>query len=274
MPASHQVHDLITQTPEFWGLLLILACKFFLAGTAIGLGIPGGIIGPIMIIGMLSGVTILLPLASIGDIAPHKESFALLGLAGMFCASLHAPLAALTAVMELSYSPQIILPAMLVIVPAYVTSKQLMKNSSIFVQQLEFQALPYTRSSVIETLQKTGVLAVMDRDYRTFQEASEFEILNFLNDNPTAPAVQEEHFELGVRYSLVQYDVSLNRDNDSPLVFHEMQGVQEQATLAEVYEILNISRRGAVYIYSKENLEIIGIITWNNLQSNLMKEQY
>ncbi|HCV16740.1 MAG TPA: voltage-gated chloride channel, partial [Alteromonas sp.] len=132
------VNALFSTHPTALILLEILLMKFLLATFAIGLGIPGGIIGPVMVLGMLSGAVLLLPVAHWLPLEDFTSSFALLGIAGMLTAVLHAPLAALSAVMELSYRPEIILPAILVIVPAYVTATQFLGNRSIFIQQLDF----------------------------------------------------------------------------------------------------------------------------------------
>jgi hypothetical protein len=222
---------------------------------------------------MLAGALLLVPLNSFMDTQSLTSSFALLGVAGMLTAVLHAPLAALSAVMELSYSPQIILPAMLVIVPAYVTSTQFLKNRSIFIQQLDYQKLPYATSSVRETLQKTGVLAVMDTEYKLFHDAPDQAILAFLDSAPTHPVVQRSAFEIDVQYMLVEYNVSLEHDA-SPLHYVSMEGLSSQATLSEVFDSLQSTRSGAVYVYQDTHEQLLGVITWNMLQSYLMKEQY
>ncbi|TRY32140.1 chloride channel protein [Aliiglaciecola sp. M165] len=260
---------------ETIGLLLaILVAKFVLALAAIGLGIPGGIIGPVYVIGMLSGAVLAIPLGYlIADSVDYSNSFALLGIAGMLTAVLHAPLAALSSVMELAYNPEVILPAMLVIVPAYVTSTQLLGNRSIFIRQLDYQKLSYTISPIRETLQKTGVLAVMDTDYKLFVDAPDKYILDFLETAPTHPVVLRSSFEIDVQYSLVQYELSLEH-NSAPLAFFDMEAVPAQATLAEVYEILQANRSGAVYVYDSVPSSIIGVITWNTLSSYLHKEKF
>lgn len=265
-------HSFVNQ--ESIGLLLaILAAKFLLALFSIGLGIPGGVIGPVYVIGMLTGAVLAIPLGYIvTNGSDFSNSYALLGIAGLMTAVLHAPLAALSSVMELSYNPAVILPAMLVIVPAYVTSTQLLGNSSIFTRQLKYQKLSYTISPIRETLQKTGVLAVMDTEFKLFVDAPDKYILNFLETAPTHPVVLKSSFEIDVQYSLVQYELSLSHDN-APLAFFDMEGVSAQATLAEVYEILQAGRQGAVYVYDSEPGSIIGVITWNNLRNHLHKEQ-
>ncbi|MDO6567264.1 chloride channel protein [Alteromonas sp. 1_MG-2023] len=267
------VETLFASKPETLLLCAILVSKVILAVFAIGLGIPGGIIGPVMVIGMLAGAVLLLPLSYFIDVPEFTNSFALLGIAGMLTAVLHAPLAALSAVMELSYSPEIILPAMLVIVPAYVTSTQFFGNRSIFIRQLDYQNLPYAISSIREALEKTGVLAALSKDYKLFHDAPDKALEDYLSNNPTKIVIQQSKFEIDVQYRLVQYNVSLEHDANA-LSYHEMEGLNAQCTLHEVYEHLKNTRSGAVYIYDQELNDIIGVITWNILQSFLQKAQY
>lgn len=267
------VELLFERDPDTLLLCAILVAKVILAVCAIGLGVPGGIIGPVMVIGMLAGAVLLVPLSYFIEIPEFTSSFALLGIAGMLTAVLHAPLAALSAVMELSYSPQIILPAMLVIVPAYVTSTQFFGNRSIFIRQLDYQNLPYAISSIREALEKTGVLAAMSTDYKLFVDAPDKALLDYLSNNPTKIVIQQSKFEIDVLYRLVQYNVSLEHDANA-LSYHEMEGLSAQCTLHEVYEHLKNARSGAVYIYDHELNDIVGVITWNTLQSFLQKAQY
>ncbi len=267
------VEHLLDRSPGALLLVSTLVFKVILAVFAIGLGIPGGIIGPVMVIGMLAGAVLLLPLAYFIDVPEFTSSFALLGIAGMLTAVLHAPLAALSAVMELSYSPQIILPAMLVIVPAYVTSTQFFGNRSIFIRQLDYQNLPYAISSIREALEKTGVLAAMNTEYKLFHDAPTKALSDFLEKNPTTIVIQKSKFEIDVQYKLVQYNVSLEHDATA-LNYFEMEGISAQSTLHEVYEHLKNARSGAVYIYDQELNDIVGVVTWNILQSFLQKAHY
>ena len=267
------VNALFSQNPEALLVLTILLMKFVLATCAIGLGIPGGIIGPVMVIGMLAGAFLLIPVSHWLPREDFTSSFALLGIAGMLTAVLHAPLAALVAVMELSYRPEIILPAILVIVPAYVTATQFLGNRSIFIQQLDFQKLPYAITSIREALEKTGVQAAMETDFKLFYDAPEEALQKFLADSPTQLVIQQSKFELDLKYAWVHYDVSLSQ-HAHPISYQTMTGMSSQATLAEVYEQLNIARSGAVYIYDENPSTITGVITWNRLQSFLQRAQF
>ena len=267
------VNALFSQNPEALLVLTILLMKFVLATCAIGLGIPGGIIGPVMVIGMLAGAFLLIPVSHWLPREDFTSSFALLGIAGMLTAVLHAPLAALVAVMELSYRPEIILPAILVIVPAYVTATQFLGNRSIFIQQLDFQKLPYAITSIREALEKTGVQAAMETDFKLFFDAPEEALQKFLADSPTQLVIQQSKFELDIKYAWVHYDVSLSQ-HAHPISYQTMTGMSSQATLAEVYEQLNSARSGAVYIYGDNPSTITGVITWNRLQSFLQRAQF
>ena len=267
------VNALFSQNPEALLVLTILLMKFVLATCAIGLGIPGGIIGPVMVIGMLAGAFLLIPVSHWLPREDFTSSFALLGIAGMLTAVLHAPLAALVAVMELSYRPEIILPAILVIVPAYVTATQFLGNRSIFIQQLDFQKLPYAITSIREALEKTGVQAAMETDFKLFYDAPEAALQKFLADSPTQLVIQQSKFELDIKYAWVHYDVSLSQ-HAHPISYQTMTGMSSQATLAEVYEQLNSARSGAVYIYDDNPSTITGVITWNRLQSFLQRAQF
>ena len=279
----HSTHVLIAQNENIQLLIGVVAAKFLLTIFAIGLGIPGGLIGPVFVIGMLSGVVLAFPLGFfLDDVSDLNGSFSLLGMAGLMTAVIHAPLAALSAVMELSYSPEMILPTILVIVPAYVTSTQFLGNSSIFTQQLDYQKLPYTISSVMESLQKTGVLAVMNKEFQLFNEAHEYSEEN-KNNERLISTLGNEH-----RSAIVQYSVDTNGHTEYSLVEYDkeengetmritsipMQGVSFQATLAEVYSLLEVNRYGAVYVFSTTAEEIVGVITWKTLSYHLHKASY
>lgn len=112
-----------------WPLLLaILLGKIVATSAAVGLGIPAGIVAPSLFIGMAAG-------GLIGFIVPgagNDAFYSLIGMAGVMSALLHAPLAALTAVLELSFSAEIMFPAMIVVVISNLTCQVLFQQPSIF----------------------------------------------------------------------------------------------------------------------------------------------
>jgi len=163
-------------------LLLLLAGKMILTLCAIGLGVPGGIIGPIFGMGVVLGTILAIVPAVLVDNTSNSGTYAVLGMAGLMAATLHAPLAALVAVMELAANQQIVLPAMLVIVTAYVTTVQFFNNKSIFMTQLDFMQLPYKLSPADDVLQKVGVLAVLNQDYKLLLNPDEATVRRELAD--------------------------------------------------------------------------------------------
>ncbi|MBC3765160.1 chloride channel protein [Neptunicella marina] len=268
--------EMVNHAPDGVHILVaILAGKFVLTIVALGLGVPGGIVGPTFGIGVLIGAIVLLPLSIVvNDVTVFTSSFALLGMAGMMTSVLHAPLAALAAVMELSYNPEVILPAMLVIVASYVTSAQLFKNRSIFTQQLQFQKLPYQSTSVQFTLQNTGVLAVVDKDFKLVNESEQEPLQAHLEKLQDTLLVNTLELDSEHEYALIEWDTSLSRHENEPLKSVKMQGISALCTLAEVYVMLQAERRGAVYVYDRSPHNIVGIITWNNLRNYLHKEDF
>jgi len=269
----NSAHDLFAENYDLQLLVWVICAKFLLTIVALGLGIPGGIIGPVFVIGMLSGVLLSSPLGLfVSDVSELHGSFSLLGMAGLMAAVVHAPLAALSAVMELSYSPELILPAILVIVPAYVTATQFLGNRSIFIRQLDYQKLPYSISSVMEYLQRTGVLAIMDTEFTLTKQDKEL-LISELDNTEKKNLVYSSSKDNQTEYALVSYDNG--QDGDAiRMTLTPMKAVRFQATLAEVYAILSTSRSGAVYIFSDTTDSIIGVISWETLSHYLHKANY
>jgi H+/Cl- antiporter ClcA len=269
----NSAHDLFADNYDIQLLVWVLCAKFLLTIVALGLGVPGGIIGPVFVMGMLSGVLLASPLGFfVEDPSELHGSFSLLGMAGLMAAVVHAPLAALSAVMELSYSPELILPAILVIVPAYVTATQFLGNRSIFIRQLDYQKLPYTISSVMEHLQRTGVLAIMDTEF-TLAKQNKEQLISELANVEKKAVVYKSSVDNQTEYALVSFDNG--QDGDAiRMTLTPMNAVRFQATLAEVYAILSTSRDGAVYIFSNTTDDIIGIISWETLSHYLHKASY
>ncbi|MDX1654760.1 MAG: chloride channel protein, partial [Candidatus Competibacteraceae bacterium] len=105
------------------GLLLgILAAKLAATSLALGLGLPGGLIGPTLVMGAMAGgaAGLLLDLYAPVDTSPAL--YATRGMGAMMGATLKAPLAALTALLELTNNPHVIMPGMLAVVAASVTA--------------------------------------------------------------------------------------------------------------------------------------------------------
>jgi CIC family chloride channel protein len=86
-------------------------------------------------------------------------------MTAMMAATLQAPLSALMAVMELTANPNIILPAMLIIVVATMTMSQVFRKKSVFTSRLNALGLDYPPTPMTQHLLRTGVESVMSRNY-------------------------------------------------------------------------------------------------------------
>lgn len=263
----------INSSDNFPFLMLLLVTKVILTVAALGLGIPGGVIGPIFVIGILLGVTFTVPLSMFMDNAEvYTHTYALLGMAGLIAAALNAPMTALVTILELANTTDIILPAMIVIVSSFLFATQVLKNRSLFVMQLIFQKLPYLVSPADEELQRVGVVAKMDRKFELFHDAQEDRIFAFLKNNPTHPVVQRRDYVYHVEYYLVSYDFSLDPHSASPIKYLKMQGVPINSTLAEVYKLLHNKVEGAVFVYDESPEKIKGVVTLDMLREYWSKE--
>jgi len=117
-------------------LLLVLLAKVLLTAFSIGLGIPGGMIGPTFVMGGLAGIQVAVWAFS-GEASLELISlFALLGMAAMMSTSFQAPLTGLIAIVEMTHTPEILLPAMLVIASSCVITRVAFKQDSIFIERL------------------------------------------------------------------------------------------------------------------------------------------
>ncbi|MFY8352027.1 chloride channel protein [Pseudoalteromonas sp. SSM20] len=262
--------DIAVSSPEQVQLLTtILIAKLLATLFALGLGIPGGIIGPVIGLGVILGSLMSYFAHFINPEVNITGTYAVLGMAGLLAATLNAPLAALMTVMELTASPTIIVPAMLVIVSAYLTALQGFGNRSIFLQQLDFQGLKYQVSPAVEALQKVGVLVEMSDKFNLLYSDDKSLIAESLDaaDAQTPLIVFDE--ENG--YRLAEYDLNLTAEESVTIRYIEMQGVSSQATLGDAFEILRDNRSGVIYVYDqlKDN-DILGIIRWDDIRQILM----
>jgi CIC family chloride channel protein len=146
-------------------LLLIVALKLITSAAAVGLGLPVGLIGPVFVVGAALGGA----LGYLGHyLQPGAEIsialYVMLGMTAMMAAVLQAPLAALMAVLELTANPSLMLPAMLIIVVASLTTSVLFKQKSVFLSTLDTLGLKYPPDPVTAHLQRAGVISIMNRD--------------------------------------------------------------------------------------------------------------
>ena len=146
-------------------LLLVVAMKSVASAGAVGLGLPVGLIGPTFVIGAGVGGMMGIVGNYFEPLQATSEGFyVMLGMAAMMAAVLQAPLAALMAVLELTANPNLILPAMLIIVVATLVTNVVFGQKSVFLSTLHTLGLNYPPNPVTLHMQRAGVAAIMCRE--------------------------------------------------------------------------------------------------------------
>lgn len=251
-------------------IIVLLFSKLLLTWCALGLGIPGGIIGPIFGLGVLLGLVVANIVMYLDPSIHLMSTYGVLGMAGLMASSLHAPLAALVAVMELTSTPTAVTPAIIVIVTAYITSAQVLKNRSIFIQQLNYQGLAFQTSPAFNVLSRFGVLAELDKKITILDYRSEQDVRFHLNqaEEGETVVVSIVH-DLGTDYSLAELEASVG--DTQKIKYWPMQTVNTRSTLAHVYELLEEQKGGATLVTSISGDKVLGIVKWEKLQTILLQ---
>ena len=108
------------------------------------------------------------------------------GMGAMMGAALQAPLSALMAVMELTHNPNIILPAMLVIITTNMTASQAFGLRSIFHMQMEMLGLEFRQNPLSQALNRASVASIMPRSFtRVNSTLSNEDVTELQNAQPT-----------------------------------------------------------------------------------------
>jgi CIC family chloride channel protein len=134
------LEELLAGKDDLVLVLALVVTKVLATGTAIGLRVPGGLIGPTLFIGGAAGSALGILFAALEPIDAASSGFyATVGMVAMMGATLRAPLAALTALLELTANPNIILPGMLAVATAELTNRLALGKDSVFEILLKVQ---------------------------------------------------------------------------------------------------------------------------------------
>ncbi|MGH1486379.1 MAG: chloride channel protein [Cellvibrionaceae bacterium] len=173
-------------------LLAIALAKILATSFSISMGMPGGLIGPQLFIGAcIGGMIGIVGNALFPDSMNNSGIYVLLGMAAMMGAVLNAPLAALMAVLELTYNPGIIFPSMLIIVVACVVTRQLYKCDGIFVEHLNLNGTQLDVGPVQQVLGNIGVRSAMKTAFiETPAVITATAANNLLSSNPLWVVIQ------------------------------------------------------------------------------------
>lgn len=262
-------------------LLGLLIAKWLLTPLVLGLGVPGGLIGPTFYIGAVTGAVFAMLLTLFTGLDHSGVSFyAMLGMGAMMGAVLNAPLAALIALLELTANPNIIFPGMLAIVVASTTVRYAFNQPSIFLTSLKAQGLDYRQEPLTQALSRLGVSSVMHTDFVRCSYTITTEAALKATDQRPEWIILENRKGIA-RYILfpadVEYFIQRMSDRDGynpeleldltelPAVRKDIAPLSVNATLKEALDKMNHDRLDALCIIDL-NDQISGIITRDQVE--------
>jgi len=256
-------------------LIAVLLAKWLLTPVVIGLGIPGGLIAPALMIGAAAGAVLGL-LAGAVDLMPVSDVgiYAMLGMGSMMGAVLNAPLAALVALLELTGNPNIIFPAMIAIVTSNLTVRYGFKLPSAFQVSLQAQGLDHRDEPLSQALSRSGVGSQMSRSFvvtgRSIERTTAQVLLAGQPDwllvaDGGAPLVVLLPGDLD---SYLQHDATSEATVDLleiPGLRHDIRRLVVSATLKEALDLMNRESVDALYVENYFD-EIVGVITRSQIE--------
>ena len=228
-------------------LVIIAIAKLCVTPVVIALGIPGGVIGPLLVIGACVGGAMEI---LISTLFPQLDTsigiYVILGMTGMMAAALNAPLAALVAVLELSYNPNMIFPAMLVIVVACVSTRQFFKLNSIFIEQLKYTGRTIDFGPAKQALRRAGVRSIMNTRFANGTvKVSLSEAQRLLEKGPLWVVYEED----GGKHAILAADLAKAVETKKQIAFEQELAASEdenstaEATTVEDIDLSDIAGR-------------------------------
>lgn len=262
-----------------WLLLAIVAFKILATTAGLGLGLPGGLIGPTLVIGAAAGAAFGLIAAQVSpESVSNPALYAMIGMGAMMGATLQAPLAALTALLELTANPNIILPGMLAIVGANLISSQLFGKESVFIMLMRARGLDYYDDPVAQSLRRISIATAMKQDIFStpaqLERDKADELLRQLPQwlvvlNPEKPTYLMPGADLARHVKSRDYEII---DLDLfPASRRHAVAIDLRATLQEGLEQLRQQRADALYVVdqaSPDSHEVLGIVTREDIEEH------
>ena len=146
----------------FTMLIWLAVIKLLATSIAIGLNVPGGMIGPSLFMGAMAGAAVGQGAMQWLALDAFPASLVLIGMAATMAATLQAPLTALIALLELSHDVNILLPGMIAIVIANLTAGELFSKTSLWHAMLAARGHQLKLDPLTQALRTVGVADVMD----------------------------------------------------------------------------------------------------------------
>lgn len=146
-----------------WALAVIALAKLVATAVSCGAGMPLGIIGPNLLIGgCIGGAMGLAGAQFMPGLASDPTLYIVIGMGAAMAAAMNAPLAAILAVIELTHTISIGMPAMLAIVASTLTSTGIFGQRSLHQTMLRQLQRVVPDDPLNQLLHRTHVTSIMD----------------------------------------------------------------------------------------------------------------
>lgn len=237
-------------------LMVIIIVKLIATTLGLGLGLPGGLIGPTLVIGAAAGGLLGVTADALftGEVA-SPGFYAMIGMGAMMGATLQAPLAALMAMLELTVNTNIILPGMFVVIVAGITSSHLFKQQGIFMTLLKARGLDFRHDPVAQSLRRIGVSSVMGKSFvRTEQHISHEHAAGLLKQEPQWIVIEKRSQPVAIMLS-ADLLVALTGEQGDEVDLLEIPGqrydsvqISIRATLQEALDLMDSLQIDVLYV--------------------------
>jgi H+/Cl- antiporter ClcA len=261
-------------------LAAIVLVKLIATAAGLGLGLPGGLIGPALVIGAAAGGVLGLGAESLFPGQASSPGFyAMLGAGAMMGATLQAPLAALMALLELTNNPNIILPGMLAVILSGITSSHLFGRGPVFLMLLRARGLDYRNDPVAQSLRRVGVAGACNTAFvRASRQIDVAAARTLLKGDPLWILVEQEGRPLALLLAadLARHLASVTEEAaidllEFPAHREDAAPIESRATLQQALEAMNEAGIDALYVITPSGTKptsIAGIITRQAIESH------
>lgn len=255
-------------------LLILVFFKLAATASGLGLGLPGGVIGPTLVIGAGAGgaVGAILALAAPGTVQP-TELNTLVGMMAMMGATLHAPLAALTALVELAANPDFIFPGMLAVITAYLTNRVLTRTGSVFEAMARARGVEFRSDPLFQSLRRLAVGRALNQSVRRVPARVTREaLISVLQEHPDWLLVDPPTGGMRlVRAAEVDRLLEAVADGEIDLLeaaLHRLplQPIALRSTLAEALRRMEANGVNALYVVGPSSPAVLGVLTREDVE--------
>jgi CIC family chloride channel protein len=257
-------------------LLATIACS--------GMSMPGGVIGPSLFIGAMSGGLIgLIGHQFFPEYSSSYPFYAMVGMATMMSAVLQAPLAALMALLELTSNPGIILPGMFSVVVANLMVTQVFKQKSLYQSLMSAKGMEIKFNPTAQFLRRVGVAGAMERSIAVHDRHMRLlDAAQILENTPRWILIREDNVPISLMPAndLARYLVELESSSEPmpetidllkiPADRQNVSAVYLQATLEEALDTMVREQTDAAYVFrttAPMTERIYGVITRDIIES-------